>query len=125
VQPYDVAALALRLVISIDFFTGGWNSVKDPAGRGKQNGLPAAFMGFIGAAELAGAAGLVFGVLARWAAIGLILIMLGAMQKKIFVWHSGFWGKDGFGWHYDLKLTTMLLVIACAGPGHIALLPTP
>jgi len=122
-QPYDFAALALRLVISIDFVTGGLNSVKDPVGRGKQNGVPPAFMAFIGAAELAGGAGLIFGVLANWAALGLILIMLGAMEKKVFVWHTGFWGKDGFGWHYDLKLATMNLVIALAGPGHIALLP--
>ena len=120
-QPYDFAALALRLVIAIDFITGGWNSVKDPVGRGKLNGMPPAFMAFIGAAELAGSAGLVTGVLARWAALGLILIMLGAMQKKIFVWHTGFWGKDGFGWHYDLKLATMNLMIALGGPGQLSL----
>jgi putative oxidoreductase len=123
VQPYDFAALALRLIISTDFFTSGWSAVKDPVGRGKLNGLPPALMAFIGAAELAGSAGLVFGVLARWAALGLILIMAGAIQKKIVVWRTGFWGKDGYGWHYELMLTTMNLVIALSGPGHFALLP--
>ena len=29
-------------------------------------------------------------------------IMLGAIQKKIFVWQTGFWGKSGAnGWSYD------------------------
>ena len=28
------------------------------------------------------------GVLAQFAAAGLILVMLGAIQKKIFVWHT-------------------------------------
>ena len=122
-HPYDFAALVLRLVVSIDFLSSGWSSVTDRVGRGKQNGLPPGLMAIIGAAELAASAGLISGVLARWAALGLILIMLGAMQKKIFVWRTGFWGKDGFGWHYDLKLATMAFVIALAGSGHIALLP--
>jgi putative oxidoreductase len=123
VQPYDFGALALRLIISTDFLTSGWSTVKDPVGRGKLNGLPPAFMMFIGVAELAGSAGLIFGVLARWAALGLMLIMAGAIQKKIFVWHTGFWGKDGYGWHYDLTLVTMNLMIALAGPGQLSLLP--
>ncbi|PYX35099.1 MAG: hypothetical protein DMG73_04250 [Acidobacteria bacterium] len=48
---------------------------------------------FLGAAELAGGLGVAFGVLPQLAAMGLILIMLGAIQKKIFVWHTGFWGE--------------------------------
>jgi putative oxidoreductase len=123
VQPYDFAALALRLMVSTDFLTSGWLTVKDPVGRGKSEGMPPGFMAFIGAAEIAGSAGLIFGVLARWAALGLILIMAGAIQKKIFISHTGFWGKDGYGWHYDLTLTTMLLMIALSGPGHLSLVP--
>jgi putative oxidoreductase len=48
-------------------------------------------------AEVAGSLGVMFGVL-QLAACGLILIMLGAIQKKIFVWHTGFWGEKGYGW---------------------------
>jgi uncharacterized membrane protein YphA (DoxX/SURF4 family) len=80
-------------------------------------------MRFIGLAEMAGSLGLVFGVLARYAAIGLMIIGAGAMQKKIFVWHSGYWGKDGYGAHYDLMLFIMNLVIALMGAGRLALLP--
>jgi putative oxidoreductase len=44
---------------------------------------------FLGAAELAGGLCLISGLLIQLAAIGLILMMLGAIQKKIFVWHTG------------------------------------
>jgi len=37
--------------------------------------------------------------------------MLGAIQKKIFVWHTGFWGERTYGWHYDLVFVAMNLVI--------------
>ncbi len=38
--------------------------------------------------------------------------MLGAIQKKIFVWRTGLWGKSGTnGWSYDTMLVVMNLVI--------------
>ena len=59
------------------------------------------------------------GVLTQAAALGLILIMLGAIQKKIFVWHTGVWGKHGTdGWHYELMLVAMCLVIATTAGGR-------
>jgi putative oxidoreductase len=76
----------------------------------------------LGIAEVAGGLGVALGVLAQLAAIGLILVMLGAIQKKILVWRTGFWGKHGTdGWHYDLMLTLMCLVIATSGGGRYVL----
>ena len=66
--------------------------------------------------------GVTFGVLPQLAAMGLILIMLGAIQKKIFVWHTGFWGEKTYGWHYDLMLVVMNLVIIFTGGGRYVLL---
>jgi putative oxidoreductase len=43
--------------------------------------------------------------------------MLGAIQKKIFVWHTGFWGEKASGLHYDLLLVLMNLVVACTNEG--------
>src|SRR5207245_11115567 len=65
----------------------------------------------LGIAELACGLGVAFGVLTQLAAIGLILIMLGAIHRKIFVWHTGFWGEKASGWHYDLIFVVMSLVI--------------
>jgi putative oxidoreductase len=56
------------------------------------------FTVFLGMAEAAGGLGAAAGVLAQLAGFQLILIMLGAMAKKIFVWRTGFWGeKAGVG----------------------------
>src|SRR6266481_1869115 len=83
--------------------------------------VAAVFVLFLGVAELAGGLGVGFGVLTQLAAIGLILVMLGAIQKKIFVWHTGFWGEKASGWHYDLMLVVMNIVIACSGGGKYVL----
>lgn len=61
------------------------------------------------------------GVLTQLAALGLILLMLGAIQKKIFVWHTGFWGAKSDGWHYDLMMILMNLVIAFTDGGSYVL----
>jgi len=76
----------------------------------------------VGAVEILGSLGLVFGVLTRLAAAGLILVMLGAIQKKIFVWHTGFWGKGSQGWHYDLIFIVMNLVIIVTDGGRFVLM---
>jgi len=48
--------------------------------------------------DLAGGLGVAFGVPTQPAARGLILVGLGAIEKKVFVWHSGFWGEI-YDWH--------------------------
>ena len=53
---------------------------------------------------------------------GSLHAMLGAIQKKVFVWKSGFWGERGYGWHYDLMLLLMNLVILLSGGGKFVLL---
>jgi putative oxidoreductase len=73
---------------------------------------------FLGASEVLGSLGVMAGVLTQWAALGLILIGIGAIQKKIFVWRSGFWGEKTYGWHYDLMLVSMNLVILFTKGGN-------
>ena len=119
----DLALLIMRLLVGWVFISSGWNHAKDPVTRGKSIGASPGFTRFIGLAELAGGLGVALGVLPQLAALGLILIMLGAVQKKIFVWHTGFWGKASDGWHYDLLFVAMCLVVATSGGGRFTLLP--
>ncbi len=118
--PYGL--LFLRLMAGIVYAGSGYNDLKDPEARSKSIGMPKAFTVFLAVAEIAGGAGLILGVLQQLAAIGLLLIMLGAIQKKIAVWKTGFWGKDGFGWSYDLTLASMLVVILFTDGGSLVLL---
>ncbi len=118
----DLALLLLRIMLGIIFAASGVNDLKDPSGRGQSLGLGRNATLFIGVAELVGAIGIVLGVLPGFAAIGLILILLGAIQKKAFVWKTGFWGKDNLGWNYDLIFVVALLVILVTNGGNYVLL---
>jgi putative oxidoreductase len=119
----DVALLCLRLMVGIVFITSGWKHLRDPAERSKDIEMSKGFTAFLGAAELAGGLEVTFGVLTQLAAIGLILIMLGAVQKKIFVWRTGFWGPSGTnGWSYDMMLIVMNLVILTTGGGNLSIM---
>jgi len=118
----DLGLLLLRLMVAAVFFTSGVNHLKDPTGRAKSIGASPGFTIFLGAGEVLGSTGVALGVFTQLAALGLILIMLGAMQKKIFVWKTGFWGRTGYGWHYDLMLAVMSLVIVVTGGGKLVVL---
>jgi len=53
----------------------------------------------------------------------LVLIMLGAAYKKVFVWRSGFWGDSGSdGWDYEVMIILMNLAIVATDGGRYVLL---
>ena len=117
----DVALLLMRVMVGLVFITSGWNHLKNPEARSKDIGMSKGLTILLGAAEVAGSFGVIFGVLTQLAATGLILLMLGAIQKKIFVWRTGFWGESGTnGWSYDTMLVVMSLVIVTTGGGNFS-----
>src|SRR3979411_1320178 len=97
--------------------TSGYSHLKDPEARAKSIEVSRGFTIFLGIAETAGGLGVAFGVLTQLAAIGLILILFGAIQKKIVSWHTGFWGEKASGWHYDLMLVLMNAMILFTNGG--------
>ena len=118
----DLGLLLLRVMVAVVYFDSGRRSFFQAKERSQSIGMSPGFTRFLGLAEMAGALGIAFGVLTRLAALGLIVIMLGAIQKKIFVWHTGFWGKDGLGWNYDLLFVAVNLVILFTAGGRDVLL---
>lgn len=117
----DVALLLLRMMVGLVFITSAWKHLSNPAKRSKEIEMSKPFTVFLGAAELVGGLGVMFGLFTQLAAIGLILIMLGAIQKKILVWRTGFWGTSGTnGWSYDTMMIAMLLVILTTGGGNLS-----
>src|SRR6266513_2649548 len=107
----DVGLLLLRLMVAVVFVDSGWNHLKNPVERSKSIGASPRFTIFLGTAEVAGSIGVALGVLAQLAAI----------QKKVFAWKIGFWGGRAYGWHYDLMLVVMNLVIITTGGGKFVL----
>jgi len=118
----DLALLLMRLLVGWVFFYSGSSHVRDPVARGKSIGISPGFTRFLGLVEMAGGFAVGVGVLTQIAGLGLIPIMLGSIQKKLFVWHTGFWGDKSSGWHYDLLFVAMNLVIATTGGGRFVLL---
>ena len=117
----DVALFCLRLLVAAVVFTSGLSHVRDPVGRGASIGLSPGVTRVLGLVEMAASLGVAFGVLTQVAALGLIGVSLGAIQKKVFVWHTGFWGDKAYGWHYDLMFFVANLVILTTGGGRFVL----
>jgi len=112
----------LRVMVGVVFVTSGWSHLREPEARSKDIEQSKGVTIFLGAAELPAWVGVMLGVLTQLAAIGLILIMLAAIWKKIFVWRTGFWGKSGTnGWSYETMLVVMNLIIVTTGGGNISL----
>jgi putative oxidoreductase len=71
----------MRFVVGAVFMTSGLKDLKNPQERSKDIEMSKGFTIFLGAAELAGGLGVILGVFAQLAALGLTVIMLGSIQK--------------------------------------------
>jgi putative oxidoreductase len=118
----DFGILLLRVMVALVFVASGYSHLTNSGERAQSIGMSKGFTIFLGVAEVGGASGIGFGVLTQLAALGLMLLMLGAIQKKIFVWHTGFWGQKSDGWHYDLILLLINLLIAFTDGGAYVLM---
>jgi len=116
-----VGLLLVRFMVGTVFIDSGWNDLRSPQERSQSIGKSRNFTVFLGAAEVLGGAGVVLGIWSQLAALGLMLVGLGAIYEKIFVWHIGFWGEKTYGWHYDLMLLVMNLVVAITNGGSYVL----
>jgi len=75
------------------------------------------FMIFIGIAETVGAAAVLVGLLTKWAALGLGIIMAGAIYKKIDEWHVPFTTMENTGWEFDLIILATCIALMTFGAG--------
>lgn len=117
----NVSLLLIRLVVGWSFVAASRNKGRNIKQFAKKNGLPVPAAQSVMVAEMAGALGLLFGVLPQLAALGLMLLMLGTLRLHIFKWHSPYWADHG-GWEYDLMLFVLSSVILVHGAGSFALI---
>lgn len=104
----DIGILALRLAIAVIFLVHGIKKLP-----GKTGG----FLTFIGVAETLGGAALLVGALTQLAALGIAIIMVGAIYKKITEWHVPFTTMDKTGWEFDLILLAGCIALMTLGSG--------
>lgn len=108
----NYALLFLRIIVAVIFFSSGLAHVRNPSER---TDLPVFLTILVGLGEIVGPIMLAFGIYVQIGALLLLTVMLGAIFKKIFVWNTGFYSNEGFGWHYDLLLLCANLVFLTGG----------
>ena len=119
----DLSLLILRLAVGSIFLVHGvpkkglWSA--QPSAQ-----MPAALLTklrILSIAEPAGALGLIFGFLTQLAALGLVIVMLGAMQFLITKVHRKFKEQNAPGWEFEFLLMVVALALAILGGGKYAL----
>lgn len=114
----DAALLFARLAIGAIFIYHGYSKwqMEDPS----------TIMTILKFAEPLGGAALILGVLTRLAAIGLSVIMLGAIYMKASGFGQGTLDlagtfADGGKWEFDLAVLASCLMLVAMGSGKIAI----
>lgn len=112
--------LLLRVGLAVIFIFHGWDKVGGQGhewGANWNPGLPHYQQVMVAWGELIGGAALALGFLSRLAALGLAIIMAGA----IYTVH----GQHGFsypmGYEYNFALLTLCLALIVGGPGNLAI----
>lgn len=116
--PYasDLATLVLRIGVGVLFLLNGygklmrWNTTQP-------------LMRFIGIMEPLGALGVLAGVLMQPAALGLSIILIGAISMHKWKWHDTFLHANGSpGWaHPFITLAGTLALLILGDPGVYAI----
>lgn len=122
----DWGLLILRLVLGIVFVLHGWPKITafsaTVAGMGHM-GIPTPLAALDIFTEFFGGLALIFGVLARLASTGIIVVMLVAIFKVHIVngfFMNWFGNQKGEGIEYHLLVIAMALMVILAGPGRFA-----
>lgn len=105
----DISITLMRIVIGLIFLTHGYM---------KWAGFADASLTFkiLAIVEPLGGIAILIGMLTRWAALGIAIIMLGAMQMKIAnVGIMGFAGKGG--WEFDALIFAACVMMMTVGAG--------
>lgn len=132
---FRCCALSLvRFVLGVIFFMHGSQKVLGWFGGGglaatvqgmTQMGLPAVLVYIVSFTEFLGGIALIFGLLSRLAAFGVMCVMIGAVITVH--WQNGFFlnwymtpGK-GHGFEYNLALIAMGLAVVIGGGGCLSI----
>ena len=121
----DYGAFVLRVTLGVLAFAHGFIlkvltfTPAGTAGYFESIGYPGALAYLVILAEVAGGLALIFGVLPRLAAIGLVPVLIGATLQHV----GNGWGfsSTGGGWEFPAAWTVLLVASALIGPGAFAL----
>ena len=120
-QYSDLGLLMLRLAVATIFLVHGlmkrrmWQPNPPMAGGMLQ------IMKFLAIVEPLAAVAIAVGLLTQIAALGCVMIMVGAIYLKMQVWKIPFRADNNTGWEFDLVLLAACAVLFVSGAGVWAL----
>ncbi|MGC2977083.1 DoxX family membrane protein [Brevibacterium sp. FAM 25378] len=114
-----VVLLLVRALLTVAFVREFLVKAKDIPAFAKNDGLSVPVAWFVAIAELAAAVSFATGVLAQWAGLGVIVLMIITTSLHVFKWRSKYWASAG-GPEYDLLLLVLAAVITAFGTGPIS-----
>lgn len=116
-----LALLFLRVVLATMFIDSGRRHISEPVKRAESLGLPVWFTILLGTVEVLGGILIAIGLLTHIASVFLIVVMLGAIYFKLFIWRTGIYGKNNDGWYYDALLLGGVGILFAFGAGSFSL----
>lgn len=116
----SIVLLLVRVVLVITFVSETRYKLQDIRKFAKNDGIPLPVAYFIAIAEFCAALGMLTGVLAQWAGLGIMILMIATIGLHIFKWHSPYWASKR-GWEYDLLMLVLAAIILVFGPGAFIL----
>lgn len=97
----DAALFILRVVVAIIFIKSGWGKTKDPKKAGKMIGWKPGSALVLGLFEFLGGLAILFGFYTQIAAFMPLIVILGAIYYKLFIWKKA-----------DVTLDFLILAVA-------------
>lgn len=119
----DWGLLALRLAMFFIFWVHGsrkwsmWNAKPSPQTPAPMLSL----MRLLSVCEPLGAIAILVGFLTQPAALGLGLVMIGAIYMKAKQWKVPFMSKDQTGWEFDLMILAACIALLLMGGGAFSI----
>lgn len=114
----NAALLILRIITAAIFYVAAY--FKFPFWSTAPEGI-SSFMLFttrlLSIVEPLGATAVLMGFLARWASVGLIIILLGAIYVSQFLYGIGFVTPTSAGWNFPLAMLAGCMILLAFGPG--------
>lgn len=119
---HDQIMFLFELVVGFIFVYHGWPKFRRPEAMAQGLGWPKGAVMTLGAVEMLAGVCVILGFMLQWAALAMVLIMIGAIYHKIFKWKTPFWSMSSTGWEFDLLILISALLILAHGPLEFSLL---
>ncbi len=116
-QYQNIGWLVLRVALAAIFLYHGVPKLKEAHVKAAGMGWRVWQIVLLGLVETLGALGILFGVFLQVSALGLCVVMLGAIWMKVSKWHVPFSAMDKMGWEFDLILFAASLILLLGGGG--------